>query len=241
MMWTKIMSLFLGSTFLVAQSVPQSIKTPTIDELQSYDCARSVAKMYEGEVSLGPLFLRDNLAFTSVGTAGRENLLIVNAGRGTFSILLPSSGVNKIRFDLPNMGRSGEHSYYLSFMHGGRGESRVFEFGFERPPLGHDDLEYHPVQVQRADELLPHFEYAIFTTAQKTVQALASGKINRTDVFVASLDRCSHLERRAPNLASNLRHHLNTLDVMVYGNREKIKTKLAGYSKSGSRGPASVR
>lgn len=230
MFWNKLLSLFFSGTVVMAHTVPLVLQPkPQMEELLSYDCAHSVASLYTGDQPTGPLFTREGLVFTSLVSTDQKRLLVLSTGSGTYKVTLPSIGINRIRFLLPGLGSSIAQPYFLSYMHDEVFRSRVFEFGYQRPPSGHDELEYHLVEAQRAEYLLPHLEYAIFETAENVVTALAQGRISRSQIQLASATKCEHLSRHSPSLQASIRHNIDALDMMVVGPR-----------KSANRAPASL-
>lgn len=239
MFWNKLMNLLLGGSLVIAQAVPVNTERPVpIEEILSYDCARSVASLSDVDNQVGPLFSRDDLVFTSIATTTAEPLLLVSAGAGTFSVPLLGSGVNRLHIEIPSA-TSRAQDYYISYLHGTTYRSRVFEFSMNRPPEGHDEFEYRDVAPTRADELQAHFEYAIFETAENTATAVANGSLERKQIHLAKSDKCSYISRRSPSVEQSIRHNLALLDMIVTGPVRQSKPSVTPLSSSG-RMPASL-
>lgn len=227
-MWTKIVTLIFGST--VATTPPTPVYAPPVlDELLTYECAKSVADVVGNGPQIGPVFSREDLVFTSISGARGEKLLMVDAGSGIFAINLNAVGVNRIRFTIPVGGE--KRNFFLGYIHGDRYRSRMTEFSSGRAPMGRDDIDYQSVSIRRAENLLPHLEYAIFQTTQATLSAIAEKRVTRQDLNVIETRSCDHISRRSPALARNLRFDFALITREILG-----PNRLA----SGARMPAST-
>ena len=248
MAWKHLLQIALGSAVLLAQSLTHSSPTYVISphprrvevgELLSYDCARSIATLVNPSEQTGPLFADGKLVFTSLETQDSSKILLVNAGYGNFVINLEAIGVNRIRFVLPVAATGPTRTFFLSYMHGGLLKSRYFEFSEGRAPLGRDEMDYSFVSAHRAENLMPHLDYAIHETAAATLSAIVEGRVARSQLQRHRVDSCEHISRQTPNVAKNLRHSIDQIDLIVMGPKHKIDT-VAENAVSGSRGPASV-
>lgn len=227
-MWTKILSLIFGSA--LAPTAPAPIYAPpNLDELLTYECAQSVADVVGNGPQIGPLFARKGLVFTSISNTRGEKMLMVNAGSGIFAINLNAVGVNRIRFTVPVGGEN--RKFFLGYIHGDRYRSRITEFSADRAPMGRDDIDYQSVSIRRADNLLPHLEYAIFQTTQATLSAIADKRVTRQDLNVIKTRSCDHIARRSPALARNLQFDFALITREILG-PERVA--------SGARMPAST-
>ncbi len=230
-MWTKIVSFIFGGA--VATTAP-TIAPPSLDELLTYECAKSVADVVGNGPQIGPVFAHGGLAFTSIANARGEKMLIVDAGVGVFSVPLNPAGVNRLRFSIPINGKGESRSFYLGYIHGDRYRSRMIEFSADRAPDGRDDIDYQAVPVRRAENMLPHLEYAIFLTTQATLSAVADKRVTRQDLNVINTESCDHMARRSPALARNLQYDFARITLEIMGPK-----KLASSTSSG-RSPAST-
>lgn len=224
MAWHRLLQLIVGSSMMLAKtaSAPPLPKTAArakvmIDEILSYQCARSVATIVSASEQIGPLFAAGRLVFTSLEARDSSKLLLVNAGYGNFAIALSGDGVNRIRFTIPTSEKSGGQEFFLSYLHGGALRSRYFEFSEAEPPVGREDLDFISVEAQRADYLLPHLDYAIHETAKSTLDAITDGKLTRRNLNPHNVENCEHLDRQSPTVARNLRYNLDLLELMMVG------------------------
>jgi hypothetical protein len=193
-----------------------------VDEILSYECARSIASITHVDEQTGPVFAQGNLVFTSMEASDASTLLIVNAGNGNFMVNLEGSGVNRIRFELPTAKRGQSNSFFLSYMHGGTLRSRYFDYSEDKPPQGRDELDYSLMPVRRADNLLPHLDYAISETAEATLNAITDGKLERAELAHHRIENCEHISRTSPSLGNSLRHKLDQIDLIVMGPRTSV-------------------
>src|SRR4051812_1702968 len=127
MTFNRVVQVVLGGCLALSQTIKTykspNIVTPSnvvaIDEILSYECARSITSLIGSDEQIGPVFSRGQLVFTSVEAQDSSKLLIVNAGSGNFVVPLESSGVNRIRFEVPTAQRGQLKVFFLSYMHGG--------------------------------------------------------------------------------------------------------------------------
>jgi hypothetical protein len=222
MAWNKFLHILLGSTLMLAESIkaPAPATSPLkvgIEEILSYECARSVTSLVRASDQMGPLFSDGRLVFTSLEANDTTVMLLVNAGYGNFVITLESTGVNRLRFQVPTGQKSGSGTFYLSYLHGGAMRSRYFEYSEGHPPAGREDVEYALVVPRRADYLLPHFDYAIHETAEATLKEITDGRLSRDQLNRHKVENCDHISRQAPTIAKNLRHNIDELDMIVMG------------------------
>jgi hypothetical protein len=239
MVWNKILHLVLASSLMFAQSTPPLPERSTqisVDELLSYECAKSVTSLVGAKEQTGPLFSEGQLVFTSVEADDHSMLLLLNAGHGNYVVPLEGAGVNRLRFEMKTSTSTRPTQFYLSYMHGGLMRSRYFEYAEEHPPTGHDEFDYSRVSPQRAGEMLPHLDYAINETAQATLTALIEGHLTREQLGVHHIENCSHLSRQSGALARYLKYNLDKLDLLVMGPQRK-----ATATSAASRMPASIR
>lgn len=208
-------------------------------EILSYKCALSLATLISAKDEPGPLFAVGHLIFTSLETQAQSKILLVNAGHGNFAINLDAEGVNRVRFEIPASGSGPTKTFFLSYMHGGALRSRYFEFSEERPPFGHDELDYSLVTAHRAEYLLPHLNYAIHATAEATLNLITDGKLSRGEMFAHRVESCEHIARQSPNLSRNLRYKLDMIELIVMGAKAKERA-IAATEVTSTRGPASV-
>jgi hypothetical protein len=158
MAWNKLMQLIFGGSLMMAQTLPatHNAKYPlaSLDEMLSFECAKSVGGMLYPADQNGPMFFDGGLAFTSVDTATSHPILVISSGSGIYSAPLEGAGVNRVRFTIPAGVSGTDKTYYLSYLHGHQARSRVFEFTTGRPPLGKDELDYVHVPLKRNEPLL---------------------------------------------------------------------------------------
>jgi hypothetical protein len=216
---------------MAAHPFPAQENTVDLEEILSYECARSVATMVERGQQLGPVFSDGGLVFTSTETQKGGRVLILNAGAGTYAVNLSSAGVNRIRFEIPTQDSNTPKAFYLSYMHDGVFRSRYFDFGEVKPPAGRDELDYAYTNAQRAEYMLPHLEYAIYQTSENALNSLAEGGLQRYQMSRRKVENCDHISRKTPELARNLLHNLDVLELIVMG---------PAVQKSDLRMPASV-
>lgn len=240
MLWNQIVQLFFGSTLIVAQSLPDPLHTQTsMEELLSYECAKSVATMLYPPEQPGPVYSADGLVFTSIEATDHSQLLIVSAGRGTFAIRLNQGGLNRIRFKIPIHNSSEPTEFYLGFLHDPVTRSRVFDFAAQRPPLGKKDSDYKSVAPYRAEGLLPNLEYKIHETAESMLASLTEGRIERAQVVRQKADNCEHITRKSPALGRSLKRNLDVVEKIVIGPKSKPARAIAAMAVAQSRSPAS--
>ena len=197
MFMNKAFVALLGATSLVCQV--------SSGETRTYSCGKNLAALISSTDQRGPLFAVGNLIFTSLKAEDHSQLLLVNSGSGAFVLRLKSSGLNRIRFQIPGLGGRPGHTYYLSYMHGDRAPSRFFEAGEDRAPLGHEVMDYQLTSVTAAEHLESHLIFAIQKTAQAMASGLNEGRLTRGMLQAQSLQDCQALVRRAPALAKNLK------------------------------------
>jgi hypothetical protein len=219
MAWNKLMQFIFGSTLMMAQTLPSKpvYSLATLNEMLSFECAKSVTGMLYPLDQTGPLFYDHGLVFTSIDTNASHPLLLVSAGTGIFSVPLEGAGVNRVRFTIPAQTNGETKTFYLSFLHGNQSRSRVFEFSEGRPPMGKDELDYNQLTPKRAENLLSHFEYAIYTTAEVNLAALTEGRLNRDQLKRHRAENCEHIQKNSPQLAQNLKRSLDVIEMIVLG------------------------
>lgn len=217
MLFSKAIQLFLSSIAMLSQPAPQALAQASLDELLSYECAKSVSTMVNAAEQPGPIFSDGLLALTSVEAADGSHLLIVNAGAGTFAVPLEHEGVNRVRFYLPTHLPGGPKAFFISYLHGSNMRSRVFELSTARPVLGKEVLDYDSVPVHRAENMLEHFDYAIYETAGKLLAALTEGRMTRASVEKHRGANCDHISRHSPGIARNLKRDLDVVEMIVMG------------------------
>jgi hypothetical protein len=228
MAWDKLIQLISGISLVVAQPLPDPAHF-TVDDVFSYDCARSVATMVKTEEPVGPLFSEGPLLFTSLTANDGSLILLVNTGLGTYSLPLERKGVNRIRFEMITRDSRTPVKFYLSYMHGEAMPSHYFEYSSGVAPYGKDDLDYTFLTPVPAPNLKPHLEYAIHETATHILDAITAGKVTRKQYQGHTTDNCEVLYRSSPKLAQTLRRNIDELEMLMIG------------PKSGStRSPASV-
>lgn len=193
----------------------ESLST-NLNELLTYDCARSVASVVDPSLQTGPVFSQGQLVFTSVATADTSPILIVSAGAGTYVLPLAHKGVNRIRFEMATLESSHNQMFYLSYLHDTALRSRVFEFSMGRPPLGKDELDFSLARPQRASYLEAHLEYAIWETSTSQLNAYVEGSLKKSQMDLHKFN-CEHLHRKSPALAGNLKRNLDELEMMLKG------------------------
>ncbi len=215
-MWTKLLSLLFGGSLATTTPAP-SYAPASVDELLTYECAKSVADVVGNGPQIGPVFHQGGLVFTSISNAKGEKMLIVDAGVGIFSIALQMTGVSRIRFSIPISKNGQSRNFYLGYIHGDRYRSRMIEFSADRAPDGRDDIDYHPAPIRRAGNLLAHLEYAIFQTTQNTLGAVADKRVTRQDLNVIKTESCDHIARRSPALARNLQYDFSLITREIMG------------------------
>lgn len=216
----------------------------SLDEILTFECAKHVINIVPEQRQLGPVFHREGLTFTSINAINGEKILIVNAGSGTFSIPLVAAGVNRVRFTLPSRIQADMVSYYISYLHGGSRNSRFFEFSAGKAPTGKDEIDYTSVIPRRANNLLAHFEYAIFETIENTLTMITDHRIDRAEVGVLKAESCDHISRNSPTLAKNMRYDLDVIAALIKPPPPRpLKPSISIAKNSapvGGRGPASV-
>lgn len=223
MIWKKFFALFLSAPMLMGQTLAKPhessalINHASVDEVLSYSCAKSLGSLVDRESQVGPLFSEGHLIFTSLEAKDLSKLLLLNAGAGNFVVALEGSGVNRIRFALPSEGQAEPRQFFLSYIHGYTSRSRYFEFSEGRPPFGREEDDYALVIPSRTLNMQPHLEYAIHETSEAILHALTDGKIDREHLSRHAIVNCDHIANQSPQLATNLRHNLNTLDIMMVG------------------------
>ena len=241
MLWNQIVHVFFGSTLIVAQSLPDPMQTQTsIEELLSYECAKSVATMLYPPEQMGPVYSAEGLVFTSLEAQDRSPLLIVSAGQGTFAIRLDQGGLNRVRFKIPMHNSSRATEFFLSFLPDPVTRSRVFDFSAGRPPLGKKDSDYRFVAPYRAEGLLPNLEYKIHETAEFMLASLTEGRLARGQVVRQKADNCEHITRKSPALGRNLNRNLAVIEKIVIGPKSKPARAITAMAMSPSRSPARV-
>lgn len=230
MFWEKWIQLIVGTGLAVAQPVGDVSPKFTIDDVFSYDCARSIVRMVASDEPLGPLFAAGPLLFSSVQASDGSVLLLVNAGLGTYSIPLEKTGVNRIRFELPTRDSRKPVRFFISYAHGGTLPSRYVEFSLGIPPVGRDDLDYTSSVPVLAPHLKPHFEYAIHETASQLLNAVTNGRVARTQFRGHQAENCEVLYRTSPRLAQTLRRNIDELEMLLVGPARESRRMPASVS-----------
>ena len=207
MFWNRLASFMLGGGMLVARPFATSDLAPVrLGELLSYDCARAVAGMVATPHSPGPVFRERDLVFVSVETEDHRPELMISAGAGIFTVELAHSGVNRLRFELPDATGHAAVTYYLTYLHDDHLGSRYLDFGQTQPPVGHFDIDYLAVVPRRADNLVAHLDYATFLTSDKL-------RVTKARVGPKLTGACDHLRRENPALARALFINLDQIDL----------------------------
>jgi hypothetical protein len=231
MLWNKLIQLFLGSSLVVSPSLPApSQSQASMEELLSYECAKSVATMLYPAEQPGPVYSADGLVFTSIEASDYSQMLIVTAGKGTFAIPLNQPGLNRVRFKIFSPSSKQPTEFFLSFLHDSVTRSRVFDFAARRPPVGKVALDYTAVSPQRAEALLPNLEYKIHETVESMLASLAEGRLMRAQVRRQKADNCEHIARKSPALGRILNRNLNVVERIVIGPMSKPKRSIASVS-----------
>lgn len=212
-------------------TVPEAIQPASIDELMTFECARQVVELIPENSQTGPVFLRDGVLISSTDTSRGEKLLMVNAGSGTFAVPLFGLGVSRLHFKLPAINE--ERSYFISYSHGGGGNSRLYELTVGRPPGSKDETDFELSRVRRAPDLLPHFEFALYETIERIVTHITDKKIPRHELGLLRPNVCDHISRRAPALARIIRYDLDMIATVIQG-------PMTPQQKASVRAPASV-
>lgn len=234
----KIVESLITLAILISpKPIPQPIVQPTLDELLSYECARSVSTMVRLSSQTGPIFSDGLITMAYTEARDGSTLLILNAGAGNYAVALDHEGVNRIRFNLPTHVKAEIHPFYISFIPGGRNyPPRLLDLSMDRPPAGKDELDYAPITVTRADKLIEHYEYAIFATVGNMLNALTEGRVARSQFERPKPGNCDRVSSAIPSIARNIKRELDVVEMIVMGPEPKRPEVLSG----GSRMPASV-
>lgn len=216
MLWFLAIPLFLSGRSAFAES---SVG-------YAYDCAKSVASLLEPEDQLGPMFVREDLVFTSLEANDGSRFLIVDAGTGPFTLPLVKLGLNRIRFELPSRVESKRKIYFLTYLHDNVSFGRVLDFASEHLPMGKRVGDYKWVTPTRAQGLSTHFDYNIRETAEELLVSLTDGKLSRSQLRKHKIESCGQI--------AMLKRRLDVVEMIVMG------ATIAGAPSSSSRAPASV-
>jgi hypothetical protein len=208
-----MMAWLFGSTAVVSTPVPP--QPASVEELLSYECAKQIVDLIPIQFQSGPVFYREGVLVSSINTARGEKLLIVNSGSGTFAVPLFGLGVNRVQFRIPDGG--ADTPIFLSYIHGGSRDSRLFEFSKQRPPPGKQEADYQSTPARRAEDLLPHFEFAVFETLEHMLTNITEKKIVRHDLGLVRTNACDHIRRRSPALARTIRYDLEVIAAVIQG------------------------
>jgi hypothetical protein len=231
-------SLFM--TMTTSQPPPEPVAQPSLDELLSYECARSISTMVRPSAQVGPVFSDGLITLTSIEARDLSIILILNAGAGTYAVTLEHEGVNRLRFYLPTHLAGGARPFFISYMPADHGyPARVLELSMDRPPNGKDDLDYTAVAISRADKMLEHYDYAIFATVGNMLNALTEGRVTRNEFERQKPENCEHISRTAPALARTIRRELDVVEMIVMGPTPAKKNSDVALSTTG-RMPASA-
>jgi|GEM_PF-3653195 len=245
MLWHTILQVIfgLGVTVTSKPALPDPMQTQaSMEELLSYECAKSVSTMLLPEDQIGPVFSVNELVFTSIEANDNSRLLIVSAGVGTYSIPLERAGVNRLRFSIPVHGSAQPKNFYLGFLHDSVTRSRFFDFSVNRPPMGKEETDYAFVVPHRADGLLPNLEYKVHETAEGMLASLTEGRLARAQITRQKAENCEHIVRKTPALGRNLMRNLDVVERIVLGPRSKPAKTIAATAMvaTSSRAPASL-
>ena len=239
----NVVQLVISVVMLITgkPAAPQEPVTPaSLDELLSYECARSVSTMVRLGAQVGPVFSDGLITLASTEANDGSIILILNAGAGTFVLPLEHEGVNRLRFYLPTHLAGPARPFYISYMHSQRDyPARLFELSMDRAPNGKDDLDFTAISVSRADKMLEHYDYAIFATIGNMLNALIEGRVNRSQFERQKPENCEHISRSSPALARTIRRNLDVVEMIVMGPKPAKKREDVTLSNSG-RMPASV-
>jgi hypothetical protein len=240
----KAVQLLAGLVFMITagkQPPPEPVALPSLDELLSYECARSISTMVQPSAQTGPVFSDGVITLTSIEARDASVILILNAGAGTYAVSLEHEGVNRLRFYLPTHLAGGPRPFYLSYMPPERGyPARVLELSMNRPPNGRDDLDYTAVAVSRADKMLEHYDYAIFATVGNMLNALTEGRVARNEFERQKPEHCEQISRSMPALARTIRRELDVVEMIVMGPKPAAKKDSDVALSNTSRMPAST-
>lgn len=238
----KAVQLLASLLALMTASKPAPqpvVAQPSLDELLSYECARSISTMVQRSAQTGPVFSDGLITLTAVEARDLSVILILNAGAGTYALTLEHEGVNRLRFYLPTHLAGGPRSFYISYMPAERGyRARLLELSMNRPPNGKDDLDYAAVAVSRADKMLEHYDYAIFSTVGNMLTALTEGRVSRNEFERQKPENCEYISRWTPALARTIRRELDVVEMIVMGPKPASKSDVA--LSTTSRMPASA-
>lgn len=233
----KIVESLITLAILISpKPIPKPFVQPTLDELLSYECARSVSTMVRLSSQVGPVFSDGLITLASTEARDGSNVLILNAGAGNYAVTLEHEGVNRMRFQLPTHLNGETHPFYISYIPAShRYPPRVLELSMDRPPAGKDELDYSPVSITRADKMIEHYEYAIFATVGNMLSALTEGKVPRSNFEKQKPGNCDRISSAVPAIARNIRRDLDVVEMIVMGPEPKRPEILSG----GGRMPAS--
>ena len=235
----KIVQYVFGVILLTALTQTRSQATSyeklepakvSVEEILSYDCAKNIAGVLSPADQVGPLFANGSLVFAALETRESNKILLVNAGQGNFAVALENNGINRIRFEIPVVGKNKARMFFLTYLEGGAMRSRFFDYSEGRPPIGKDELEYAYVVAKRANHLQTHLNYALHETAEATLAAITDGRVDRSRLVRKQVDGCESLDRQSPSIARSLKYNLDQLDLIV-----------SGPVSTGGRVPASLR
>jgi hypothetical protein len=212
---------------------PAQVARNSAESIQTYHCAWAVASVFSSEVQPGPVFARQQLAFTSVDSQGDRPILMVSQGGPWYGFALNKFGTSRIRFSLP--GAAPNQTYFISYLHDSRIRSRVFEFSYGRPPNAFHETDFQLVFPFSSERILPQVRFSIMETAQEVLNLVTEGKVGRAELKVSGLAACKMSGEKVLQMTSGLRHKLDVLE-MVAAVPIKSKTGAA----LGSRMPASI-
>lgn len=240
MFWKQLLHIVFGGS-LAASPLPDPMQTQaSMDELLTYECAKSVALMLDPTDQVGPVFSDLELVFTGIEAADNSRFLLVSAGQGIFAIPLTGAGVNRVRFSVPSRQPAASREYFMSFLFDPNTRSRVFDFSAGRPPGGKQESDYRSVVPRRSEQLLPNLEYRIHETAESMLAALTEGHLNRLAIVDQKARNCEHITRKSPNLGRNLKRNLDVVEKIVIGPKSKPAGAIAAAAAVSTRAPASV-
>ncbi|MGE3759516.1 MAG: hypothetical protein AB7H97_17255 [Pseudobdellovibrionaceae bacterium] len=234
----KVVETLIALAILISpKPIPTPLVQPTLDELLSYECARSVSTMVRFESQVGPVFSDGLITLASTEARDGSNVLILNAGAGNYAVALGHDGVHRMRFQLPTHLKGETHWFFVSFIPATHNYApRVLELAMDRPPAGRDELDYTPVTLTRADKMIEHYEYAIFSTVGNLLNALTEGKVPRSQFEKQKPGNCNRVSSAIPSIARNIRRDLDVVEMIVMGPEPKPRV-----SSASGRMPASVQ
>ena len=169
-----------------------------------YTCAKDLSLLHSNVRALGPIFFREEIAFSSINENGR--LFIVITPNQIFTAPIDQSVINRVSFRL-----SGS-TYYVSYMHGEITGNRYFEFAKNIIPSGRDKTDFKPLDLKPAPWMSTTLIGMMDDQMDQILSDIRLGAVDKSKAYYFPLNSCQRLPGGGFH-AQQLRHNVDVLHV----------------------------